>query len=86
MLLRGVNDDVAVLCELSERLFACDVLPYYLHFLDKANGVGHFQVPKTEALSLISEVQNRLSGYLVPKLVVEQAGQLSKQYLHAFSD
>lgn len=82
VLLRGVNDDATILCQLSERLFECGVLPYYLHFLDKAHGAGHFQVSETEALTIMTEVQNRLSGYLVPKLVCENAGQLSKQYLH----
>jgi EF-P beta-lysylation protein EpmB len=81
VLLQGVNDNATTLCDLSERLFEMGVLPYYLHFLDKANGTGHFQVSEQEALALLNEVQNRLSGYLVPKLVTEQAGELSKQYL-----
>jgi EF-P beta-lysylation protein EpmB len=81
VLLQGVNDNVEVLCDLSERLFEVGVLPYYLHFLDKANGTGHFQVSETVALALLNDVQNRLSGYLVPKLVIEKAGELSKQYL-----
>ena len=83
VLLQGVNDNAETLCSLSERLFEVGVLPYYLHFLDKANGTGHFQVSKTEALALLTAVQNQLSGYLVPKLVTEQAGELSKQYLHS---
>ena len=83
VLLRGVNDDAMALCNLSERLFEAGALPYYLHFLDKANGTGHFQVAEKEALALLTAVQNRLSGYLVPKLVTEQAGQLAKQFLHA---
>ncbi len=81
VLLQGVNDDATALCDLSERLFDVGVLPYYLHFLDKANGTGHFQVSEKEALALLTVVQNRLSGYLVPKLVTEQAGELSKQTL-----
>ncbi len=81
VLLSGVNDSAAALCELSERLFEVGVLPYYLHFLDKANGTGHFQVSEREALALLNTVQNQLSGYLVPKLVTEQAGELAKQYL-----
>lgn len=81
VLLSGVNDSAAALCELSERLFEVGVLPYYLHFLDKANGTGHFQVSEKEALALLNTVQNQLSGYLVPKLVTEQAGELAKQYL-----
>lgn len=83
VLLQGVNDDATILCELSERLFEMGVLPYYLHFLDKAHGTAHFQVSKTTALEIMTTMQNRLSGYLVPKLVFEEAGLLSKQYLHA---
>lgn len=81
VLLQGVNDNAVTLCDLSERLFEVGVLPYYLHFLDKANGTGHFQVSENDALTLLTEVQNRLSGYLVPKLVIERAGELAKQYL-----
>jgi len=81
VLLRGVNDSPEVLCDLSERLFEIGALPYYLHFLDKATGTGHFQVSKPEALMLLTALQNRLSGYLVPKLVIEKAGELAKQNL-----
>jgi EF-P beta-lysylation protein EpmB len=81
VLLRDVNDNATALCELSEKLFDIDVLPYYLHFLDKANGTGHFQVSKTDALALFEAMQNQLPGYLVPKLVTEQAGALAKQNL-----
>jgi hypothetical protein len=41
------NDDAAVLCELSERLFQHSVIPYYLHLLDKATGTGYFAVSET---------------------------------------
>ena len=81
VLLQGVNDDATILCELSEQLFEIGVLPYYLHFLDKAHGTAHFQVSKVKALEIMTTMQNSLSGYLVPKLVFEQAGQLSKQPL-----
>jgi len=36
VLLKRINDDCEVLCRLSERLFACGILPYYLHALDHA--------------------------------------------------
>jgi len=81
VLLKGVNDDAAVLCELSERLFQHGVIPYYLHLLDKATGTGHFAVSETEALLLMEQVQACLSGYLVPKLVKEVAGAESKRYV-----
>lgn len=79
VLLKGVNDNAAVLGELSERLFSHGVIPYYLHLLDKATGTGHFEVSEAEALALIRQVQAALPGYLVPKLVKEQAGGTSKQ-------
>jgi EF-P beta-lysylation protein EpmB len=81
VLLKGVNDDTAVLCELSEQLFQYSILPYYLHLLDKATGTGHFAVSETDALLLMEQVQASLSGYLVPKLVKEVAGAESKRYV-----
>lgn len=83
VLLKGVNDNAATLCELSEKLFAHGIIPYYLHLLDKATGTGHFEVPEAEAKILIEQVQHRLPGYLVPKLVKEIAGAESKQYAFA---
>ena len=79
VLLKGVNDQPNTLCDLSESLFAHGVIPYYLHLLDKATGTGHFEVSETIAKELIKQMQLRLPGYLVPKLVKEQAGALSKQ-------
>ena len=79
VLLKGVNDNIAVLCELSEQLFSHGIIPYYLHLLDKATGTGHFEVPETVATDLIKQVQATLPGYLVPKLVKELPGALSKQ-------
>ena len=78
VLLQGVNDDVSVLVALSERLFATQVLPYYLHQLDRVQGARHFEVTDTHALKLIHELRKSLPGYLVPRLVREQAGKLSK--------
>jgi EF-P beta-lysylation protein EpmB len=78
VLLKGVNDNAESLCELSEHLFSHGVIPYYLHLLDKATGTGHFEIPETEALALVRQVQATLPGYLVPKLVKEQAGAVSK--------
>jgi EF-P beta-lysylation protein EpmB len=79
VLLKGVNDDAATLCELSEQLFSYGIIPYYLHLLDKATGTGHFEVPEATAIALVKQVQATLPGYLVPRLVTEEAGAMSKQ-------
>jgi EF-P beta-lysylation protein EpmB len=83
VLLKGVNDNVPALCELNEQLFSHGIIPYYLHLLDKATGTGHFEVSKTEALKLIEQVQAKLPGYMVPKLVQEYAGAESKQNVYS---
>jgi L-lysine 2,3-aminomutase len=78
VLLRGVNDSIGALHALSERLFAIGVLPYYLHQLDRVDGAAHFLVEDAEALAMLDDLRARLPGYLVPRLVREQAGAPSK--------
>ncbi len=79
VLLRGVNDSAADLVQLSDALFTCGVLPYYLHQLDPVAGAAHFQVSDQAALEIMAKMRDALPGYLVPRLVREQAGASSKQ-------
>jgi len=78
VLLKGINDDAQVLVNLSERLFACGVTPYYLHLLDKVKGSGHFDVDITTAKVIMKKLRALLPGYLVPTLVYEQVGEPNK--------
>ncbi|MBA4696741.1 MAG: EF-P beta-lysylation protein EpmB [Legionella sp.] len=71
VLLKGINDDAAILASLSEQLFKVGILPYYLHLLDKVTGIAHFDVPLEEALQIYRLLQEKVSGYLLPKLVRE---------------
>ena len=79
VLLKGVNDDVRVLSELSERLMDIGVQPYYLHLLDRVQGAAHFEVPESQAKVLLEELANQLPGYLMPRLVREVPGAGAKQ-------
>ncbi|WP_140908506.1 EF-P beta-lysylation protein EpmB [Cognatiluteimonas lumbrici] len=81
VLLRGVNDSVEALAALCERGFAAGVLPYYLHQLDRVAGAAHFEVPDERARALHAGLAARLSGYLVPRLVREVAGDPGKRPL-----
>ncbi|TAN08083.1 MAG: EF-P beta-lysylation protein EpmB [Rhodanobacteraceae bacterium] len=81
VLLRGVNDSADALVDLSERLFAIGVLPYYLHQLDRVRGTAHFEVPDARARELAHAMRSRLPGFLVPRLVREVAGEDSKHPL-----
>jgi L-lysine 2,3-aminomutase len=78
VLLKGVNDNVDTLSELSEALFDAQVMPYYLHQLDKVAGAAHFSVSDANANLLLQGMMRRLPGFLVPKLVQEIAGEASK--------
>lgn len=78
VLLKGVNDEVDILATLCELLVNHRVVPYYLHLLDPVAGAAHFQVDLSRARQLITQLQARLPGYAVPKLVMEQPGQPSK--------
>jgi EF-P beta-lysylation protein EpmB len=78
VLLRGINDALGTLCALSRRLLAAGVLPYYLHELDPVAGAAHFQVSQRRAKTLIRGMRRELPGYLVPRLVREIPGELSK--------
>ena len=78
VLLKGVNDSSQILAELSEKLFACSILPYYLHQLDKVKGTHHFEVKDSEAVLIMQQLHASLAGFLVPKLVREEPGKQSK--------
>jgi len=78
VLLKGVNDDVDSLAQLSEQLFLAGVLAYYLHQLDKVEGAQHFEVSDKDAIALHDALRQRLPGYLLPELVREQSGARSK--------
>lgn len=78
VLLQGINDSVETLVELSETLFGLGILPYYLHLLDRVDGAAHFAVAEEKAKQLYQELLYSLPGFLVPRLVKEQPGMLSK--------
>ncbi len=78
VLLRGINDSVTALTNLSERLFEIGVIPYYLHQLDAVGGAAHFEVDDQHARHLMGEVAAKLPGYLLPRLVREIPGAPAK--------
>lgn len=78
VLLRGINDSEETLAALSKKLFEMNVLPYYLHALDRATGTAHFEVSMEKSKELANQLRAALPGYLVPKLVQEIPGRDSK--------
>ncbi len=78
VLLKGVNDSVAALTDLSETLFDAGIQPYYLHVLDRVQGAAHFMVDDEIARQLMAGLITKVSGYLVPKLTREIGGRAGK--------
>ena len=78
VLLAGINDSVAALEALSQALWSAQVLPYYLHLLDRVRGTAHWEVPESHARALMARLASRLPGYLLPRLVRESAGAPAK--------
>ncbi|MFK3991389.1 EF-P beta-lysylation protein EpmB [Psychrobacter sp. NPDC064578] len=86
VLLKGINDSVAVQTQLSQCLFACGVLPYYLHVLDKVAGAAHFDNDERFAIELYWSLLAALPGYLVPKLVRELPNKPFKVPIDIYND
>ncbi|MEE4281239.1 MAG: EF-P beta-lysylation protein EpmB [Pseudomonadales bacterium] len=78
VLLKGVNDNLPAQTALAKTLFTQRVMPYYLHLPDRVAGTAHFFINDNDAVELHRNMQTHLPGYLVAKLVREQAGELSK--------
>jgi len=82
VLLKGINDQADILVKLSHRLFDAQVLPYYLHLLDRVNGSMHFDLPQHEALTIYQHIQQKLPGYLVPRLAREEEAMPNKTLIN----
>jgi lysine 2,3-aminomutase len=78
VLLRGVNDDVAVLEALFRGLVAMRVKPYYLHHPDLALGTGHFRLGIDEGQRLVGALRGRVSGLCQPSYVLDIPGGYGK--------
>jgi lysine 2,3-aminomutase len=78
VLLRGINDDPAVLERLFRGLVRARVRPYYLLQMDPVRGTGHLRTPVARGLEIIEALQGRLSGIAIPKLVVDTPGGMGK--------
>jgi len=61
-LLRGVNDDPAVLAQLFRQLMFAGIAPYYVFICRPAMGNLHLSVPVEESLAVFSAAQSRVSG------------------------
>lgn len=78
VLIKGCNDDVETIKELSYCLADCGIVPQYLHLLDLAKGTSHFRVSIEQAQKIMQELRGRISGHLIPQLTLEIPGGYGK--------
>ena len=78
VLLRGVNDDPAVLEALFRGLVAMRVKPYYLHHADLARGTSHFRTGIAAGQRLVRSLRGRISGLCQPTYVLDIPGGYGK--------
>jgi lysine 2,3-aminomutase len=74
VLLKGVNDEPAVLEALLRRFVELRIKPYYLHHADLAPGTAHFRTTIAEGQALMSELRGRVSGLCQPTYVLDIPG------------
>jgi lysine 2,3-aminomutase len=74
VLLKGVNDDVALMKTLMQGLLRRRVRPYYLYQCDPISGSSHFRTPVEKGIEIIRGLRGHTTGYAVPHFVVDAPG------------
>jgi lysine 2,3-aminomutase len=78
VLLRGVNDDPAILEALFRAMVAERIKPYYLHHPDLAPGTAGFRLSIDEGRAIVGALRGRLSGLAQPTYVLDIPGGAGK--------
>lgn len=91
VLLKGINNNAAVLETLFRTLLANRVKPYYLHHPDLAPGTSHFRVDIKEGQDIMKQLRGRVTGLAYPHYVLDIPGgygkvPLSASYLEELAD
>lgn len=71
VLLRGINDDPAVMQALCEGLVRMRVRPYYCYQAQLLEGTAHFRVPIERGIELFRGMRGRTSGFAIPTYVLD---------------
>lgn len=70
VLLKGINDDVAIMRKLVTELLRIRVRPYYLYHCDNVTGVSHFMTTIDKGWEIMDGLQGHVTGYAVPQYVL----------------
>jgi lysine 2,3-aminomutase len=74
VLLKGVNDDPAVMKQLMQKLLTARVRPYYIYQCDQVAGAEHFRTTVEKGLEIVRALRGWTSGLAVPHYVIDAPG------------
>ncbi len=78
VLLKGVNDNEAVMRELMLKLLRLRVKPYYLHQADLVKGTTHFRTSVQTGVDILKSLQIDASGLCIPSYMIDLPGGCGK--------
>ncbi len=74
VLLKGINDDAAIMKPLMQGLLKRRVKPYYLYQCDPIRGSGHFRTSVDKGLEIIKALRGHTTGYATPMFCIDAPG------------
>jgi lysine 2,3-aminomutase len=74
VLLRGVNDNAAVMKELMHKLLMMRVRPYYIYQCDPVRGTHHLRTSVRKGIEIMEALRGHTTGYAVPQYVIDAPG------------
>ena len=91
VLLKGVNDDPAVMRRLMQKLLAARVRPYYIYQADYVSGTEHLRTTVEKGLEIMEGLRGWTSGLAVPYYCIDAPGGGGKipvlpKYLQSITD
>jgi lysine 2,3-aminomutase len=78
VLLKEVNDDLAVMKQLVQKLLTLRVRPYYIHQMDLVKGTGHFRTRVEKGLEIMAGLRGHTSGLATPYYMIDLPGGKGK--------
>ncbi len=74
VLLKGINDNPAVMVRLMQRLLMARVRPYYIYMADQVAGGEHFRTSVETGLEVMKALRGWTSGLASPHFVIDAPG------------
>ena len=74
VLLKGINDDAALMKSLMQGLLMRRVRPYYLYQCDPIRGSGHFRTTVEKGIEIMRALRGHTTGYATPMFAVDAPG------------